>query len=222
MNQAPLDNGQRPEPSDDSIQQVHSDLLNKKAEPSEGFSPMPLLILGFVSAMIFISAIYLVRSVHSPKGFDPLVYDERFDASKATGDTKVAAVDPIVLGKKLYVTCSQCHQVTGQGVAGAFPPLAGSEWVLGSEDRVIRILLHGLNGEVKVKGASFNGVMPAFGPGGGYNYSDEKIAAVLTYIRQEWGNTAPAITKEKVAEVRTKAVADRKNPWTQAELEAVP
>jgi hypothetical protein len=62
--------------------------------------------------------------------------------------------------------------------------------------------------------------MPVIGPGG-YNFTDDKIAYVLTYVRQEWGNNAPAITKEKVSEVRTKAAADRATPWTAVELEAI-
>jgi mono/diheme cytochrome c family protein len=60
--------------------------------------------------------------------------------------------------------------------------------------------------------------MPAFGPGGGYNWNDAKIAQVLTFIRQEWGNTAPPITPEKVAEIR-KAEAARAKPWSEAELQ---
>jgi len=126
-----------------------------------------------------------------------------------------------VLGKKAFVSvCATCHQATGLGVPGVYPPLAKSEWANGSEERVIRILLHGLSGPIKVAGADFNSVMPAIGPGG-YNFSDEKIAAVLTYVRQEWGNSAPAITKEKVTEIRTKTAAGRATPWSSAELEAI-
>jgi mono/diheme cytochrome c family protein len=68
-----------------------------------------------------------------------------------------------------------------------------------------------------VKGNPYNGNMPAFGPGGGYNWNDAKIAQVLTFIRQEWGNAAPAITPEKVAEIR-KAESARAKPWSDAEL----
>jgi mono/diheme cytochrome c family protein len=58
------------------------------------------------------------------------------------------------------------------------------------------------------------------GPGG-YNFTDEKIAYVLTYVRQEWGNSAPPVTPEQVKEIRTKAAAGRSSPWTSAELEAI-
>lgn len=206
--------------TDESLQKVHAILLREKAEPSEGFSPMPLFLLGIISALILICAIYVV---HYRGDFDPLVYDERYDAEAAKALANVPKeLTPeqiIASGKRLYATCASCHQVSGQGVPGAFPPLAGSEWVIGSEDRLIRVLLHGLNGPIQVKGNAYNGAMPAFGkvPGGGYNWSDEKIAHVLSYIRHDWGNNAGFITKEKVAEV-LKAEAARSKPWTQDEL----
>jgi mono/diheme cytochrome c family protein len=206
--------------SDESIQKVHAILLREKSEPSEGFSPMPLFLLGFISAMIFVCSVYVV---HFRGDFDPLVYDTRYDAAAA----KAAASGPKILtpeqilakGKQAYQTCVACHQTTGLGVAGAFPPLAGSEWVTGNEERLIRVLLHGLNGEIQVKGNTYNGNMPAFGkvPGGGYNWNAEKIAQVLSYIRHEWGNNASFITTEKVAEV-LKTESARAKQWTQTEL----
>lgn len=201
--------------SDESIQDVHAILQREKPEPREGYSPMPLFVLGFVSAVIFIGAIYIVRH---RAGFDTLAYDERFDPKMLNATAAKVTVDPIAEGKKLYTTCAACHQPTGQGVPGVFPPLAKSEWVQGSEDRVIRILLNGLQGPVKVEGNTYNNAMPAFGPGG-YGWTDEKISYILTYVRQEWGNKAAAITPEKVAEIR-KAVGQRK-PWSAEELEAI-
>ncbi len=205
--------------SDESIQEVHSILLREKPEPQENHSPLPLFMLGFISAMVLMVAIYFV---HNSGGFSPMVYDERFDPKNAPSNVAEVKVDPVVQGKKLYTTvCASCHQATGLGVPGVYPPLVKSEWVNGSEERVIRILLHGLQGPIKVEGKEYNSVMPAIGPGG-YNFSDDKIAAVLTYVRQEWGNNAPPVTKAKVTEIRTKAAAGRSTPWTAAELEAIP
>ena len=207
--------------SDESIQQVHSILLREKSEPSEGFSPMPLFLLGFISAMIFVCSVYVV---HYRGDFDPLVYDTRYDAEAA----KAAAAAPKILtpaqvlakGKLAYQTCLPCHQATGQGLPGVYPPLAGSEWVTGNEERLIRVLLHGLTGPVEVKGNTYNQNMPSFGkvPGSAYGWSNEKIAQVLSYIRHEWGNNAEFITTEKVAEVLA-AEAARTKAWTQAELD---
>lgn len=208
--------------NDESLQKVHAILLREKSEPSEGFSPMPLFLLGIISALILICSIYVV---HYRGDFDPLVYDERYDAVAA----KEAASKPVPLtpeqilakGKQAYQTCVACHQTNGLGVPGAFPPLAGSEWVTGKEERLIRVLLHGLNGPIQVKGNTYNGAMPAFGkvPGGGYNWNSEKISQVLSYIRHEWGNNAEFITKEKVDEI-LKADSGRAKPWTQDELKA--
>jgi len=204
--------------SDENIQQVHSILLREKPEPKESDSPMPLFLLGFISAMVLMVAIYFV---HNSGGFSPMVYDERFDPKNAPTTVAEVKVDPVVQGKKLFNTvCATCHQATGMGVPSVYPPLVKSEWANGSEERVIRILLHGLTGPVKVAGADFNSTMPVIGPGG-YNYTDEKIAAVLTYVRQEWGNTAAPISPAKVTEIRTKAAAGRSTPWTAAELEAI-
>lgn len=210
------------EPSDEFLQQTHAELLHKKPVPKEGLSFLPLVLLGFISSMIFVVAIYFV---HHRAGFDPLAFDERYDARLVKSGTAKQAVDPLVYGKKLYAAggaCITCHQANGAGLPNVYPPLAKSEWVQGSEDRLIRIVLHGLGGEIKVAGATFNGAMPAFGPGAGYNWTDDKIAAVLTYIRQEWGNTAGPVTTERVKEVRTQAAAGRTAPWTQAELLALP
>lgn len=201
--------------SDESIHRVHASLLTNSPDLQEGRSKLPLVLLGFVSVLIFVAAIYVVRN---RGGFDPLAQDARYDPRLASAGQK-AAVDPMAEGKKQFATCVACHQQNGQGIPGTFPPLAGSEWVNGSEERVIRIVLSGLSGPVKVAGGSYNNAMPAFGPGG-YGWSDDKIAYVLTYVRQSWGNTGAAITPEKVAEIRTK-VGQRK-PWSEAELQAVP
>lgn len=202
--------------SDESIQKVHASLSSNSPDLQAGRSKLPLILLGFISVMIFIAAVYTVRN---RGGFDPLAYDPRFDPSKVVAGAAKATVDPMVEGKKLFATCMTCHQANGQGVPGTFPPLVGSEWVDGSEERVIRIVLSGLSGPVKVANVEYNGAMPAFGPGG-FGWSDDKVAYVLTYVRQSWGNKGAPVTPEKVAEVRAK-IGQRK-PWSAEELQAVP
>ena len=204
--------------SDESIQQVHSILLREKPEPKESDSPMPLFLLGFISAMVLMVAIYFV---HNSGGFSAMVYDERFDPKNAPAATAEVKGDPVAQGKKLFTTvCATCHQATGAGVAGVYPPLAKSEWANGSEERIIRILLHGLQGPIKVEDKDYNSAMPAIGPGG-YNWTDEKIANVLTYVRQEWGNNAPPVATATVTEIRTKGAAGRTIAWTATELETI-
>jgi len=123
-------------------------------------------------------------------------------------------------GESVYKTvCIACHQPTGQGLPGAFPPLAGSEWVLAkAPDHLIRIVLHGLEGAVTVKGVTYNAAPM---PGQKEALSDEQIAAVLTYIRQSWGNDAGEVTVERVRELRAQYPA-RNKAWNQGELQSIP
>jgi mono/diheme cytochrome c family protein len=206
--------------SDETLLANHDKLLGKQPDEKARYKLMPLNLLFIFSGFIFAGATYLGRySGH----FDPHVYNENAPRGAAGAAVAAAPVDPIESGKKVYATvCAACHQATGLGLPPAFPPLAGSEWVLGSEERAIRIVLHGLQGPIKVKGTEFNGAMPAAGrvAGSGFNLADDKVAHVLTYIRQEWGNQAAAITPEKVTEIRMKE-GDRK-AWTAAELEKLP
>ncbi len=111
-------------------------------------------------------------------------YARRLSGQQATG----AQAAPAVTGESVFNSnCAACHQQTGQGIPGAFPPLAGHAPDLYAADRgyPIRVLLHGLSGPITVKGAAFNGQMPAWSQLG-----DEQIAAVLDYIMHAWGNDA--------------------------------
>jgi mono/diheme cytochrome c family protein len=200
--------------SDDSIQDVHAALLREKAEPSEGTVPVPLLLLALVGGLVFFSGVYLGRY---SGGFDALTYNENAPTGAAVAAAATPA-DPAAVGKRLFAqNCASCHQVTGQGLPGVYPPLAASEWVNGTEERTVRILLEGLSGPVTVAGNQFGAAqMPSFGPTGA-NWKDDKIAAVLTYIRQEWGNKGAAVTVEQVAKVRT-ANGNRGKAWTSEEL----
>ena len=207
--------------SDHDIQAVHGKLLSKQEEPKEGYSMMPLCMLGFVSTMIFLVAIYFIHNragLSEGLGMATQIQDKRFNPDKHLVEAGPVEVDPIAMGKRLYTqVCVACHQPTGMGLPGAFPPLAGVDYVTGDEDRLINILIHGLQGPIEVNGNQYNGLMPAFGPTGTYNWSDEQISYVLTYIRQEWGNAAAPISAAEVAEVRA-ATADRTTMLSAADL----
>lgn len=197
--------------SDDSILQVHAKLQSQKPERADGYSATPLILLGIMCTAIFLGSIYMV---HGSIRFDPLVVSEHAKREKP-GAAGPAALTRAQLGKKVFTsTCAACHQANGMGVPGTFPPLAGSEWATGNEERVIRIVLHGLSGPLKVHGQEFNNVMA---PLGGL-LKDEQIANVLSYVRSEWGNSAPEVQPETVAKVRADTAA-RTTHWTAAELE---
>lgn len=93
--------------------------------------------------------------------------------------------------------CITCHQTDGKGIPGAFPPIYESEWANGDPGRFIRLVLSGMQGPITVAGQVYNNVMTphAF-------LSDEQIAAVMTYVRQSFGNDAPEILPADVAAVR--------------------
>jgi mono/diheme cytochrome c family protein len=122
-------------------------------------------------------------------------------------------------GEQLYQRCVTCHQANGQGLAGAFPPLAGSEYATANKAAVpIQVVLHGLQGPITVKGAQYNGVMPAYGTG--IEMSDDEVAAVLTYVRTAWGNKASAITAQQVAAERERK-RSTSGAMTAAELKSL-
>ncbi len=101
-------------------------------------------------------------------------------------------------GEKIYnVYCGTCHQRNGQGASGRFPPLAGTPWVTAEKKRLITLVLKGLEGRIEVKGETYDNMMPQ------HSFLDnEEIANVLTYVRQNFGNKASAVTAEEVAAVR--------------------
>ncbi len=123
-------------------------------------------------------------------------------------------------GKKQYANCQTCHQPTGLGQPGLFPPLAGSEYVDGGTKRLGAILLHGINGPLKVAGQNYNQLMPPWN-----TLSDEKIAQVLTYIRRTFGKMPDGqdgvVTTEMIKAAREE-FKDQTGPYTEAQLLAIP
>lgn len=125
-------------------------------------------------------------------------------AGEGAAATTAAAggIDPAVmeLGKSAYMTCAACHGPDGQGLkAGPMlmaPSLSGSELLLGDPDQAILIILKGIAKE----NMNYMGMMASLGAA----LDDEKLAAVLTYTRNSWGNSAPAITKEQAVAARAK------------------
>lgn len=121
-------------------------------------------------------------------------------------------------GRAVYENvCALCHNSDGMGKPGQAPSFVKSDWVLGSPARLIRIPLAGLSGPITVNGQEWNLSMPAMGAA----LSDEDMAAVLTYMRQSWGNDASEITPEQVQAVRAE-LGGRTQAFSAAELMAVP
>ncbi len=118
-------------------------------------------------------------------------------------------------GKQTFAgLCAACHQPTGRGLEGLAPPLADSEWVNGDQERIVKVVMHGLRGPIKVKGLSYSYDMPAAG-----FLSDEQIAGVLTYIRREWDHEASPVPLDLVQKIRTETKG-RTDAWTEGEFKA--
>jgi mono/diheme cytochrome c family protein len=122
---------------------------------------------------------------------------------------------PIELGKKIYGNnCASCHDGSGSGSPGKYPPMVNSEWVLGNKSRLAAILLKGIEGPLNVKGVSYSGnVMPAQEA----SLTPEKLADLMTYIRGTWGNTAGPVTTDEVNAAKTRFTSQTA-AWNEAGL----
>ncbi len=176
---------------------------------------VPIWLIVFLFLLLYWGALYFDANGgwFSPKIYAPYRDVEELTALQPGGGGN----EFFELGKAVYnrPTCSACHQASGQGSPGQFPPLAGSEWVLEEQPgRIIRLVLYGMHGPVTVKGQQYNSSMVPWNV-----LSDEEVAAVITYVRQnkEWGNNASAVTPDQVKAIREK-VGNRTQPFTADEL----
>lgn len=187
----------------------------EKNEPSEA------------SSLKFINIPIILISIFVGFGITYLALRTK-DAALTPGDSRTAAVSgsinegfpaaqsnaadlPSLMekGKQVFTTsCQACHQATGAGIPGAFPPVAESEWVNGSPKRLVAIILHGLQGEISVRGQKFQGVMPPFKD----QLKPEDIAAVATYVRNSFGNSADLVPVEVVNQVKEETKS-KAAPW---------
>jgi mono/diheme cytochrome c family protein len=122
-------------------------------------------------------------------------------------------------GKAIYmVTCMACHQPSGLGIPGAFPPFDGSEYVIGDPKRLVALVIKGYTGPITVKGVNYNNILIAVDMQFPQLKENAKLADVLNYIRTAWSNKADkAITPEFVEKVRDE-FKDRTTPWNAEDL----
>jgi mono/diheme cytochrome c family protein len=184
----------------------------EKPEPQERVRPMSVPLMVIAAILVTWCIYYIARS--GP--YQPPEWGDRRTVEDLAAKAQPAAGK--IDGAAVYAArCVACHQPTGAGLPGVFPPLAGSEWVAAKAPVLIQIVLHGAQGPITVKGATFNGQMPPFGA----QIDDAELAAVATYVRSQWGNNADAVTPAMVAEQRA-ATAARTSPWNgEADLAAL-
>jgi mono/diheme cytochrome c family protein len=185
------------------------------AEPVERNNPVPWL-LGLIAACLCVWGVsyFLLNPNLAPA---PNLASATVSPAQGAAAAPQAPAPVAADGAQIFASrCASCHQATGAGLPGVFPPLAGSEWVNGDASKVAEILLLGINGPITVKGATFHGVMPAFG----HQLSDAEIAAVASYVRASFGNKSPPVSADVVKAERAK-LGNRSTPLAGgAELQA--
>src|SRR5438477_1233409 len=206
----------------EEVQNVHAAIQREKREPRAGLEPLSIWLIAVYGLAIFFGGAYLGRFSGNFSGdsLDPaLVPTSKKQGPSGPGGEQTAELSQADRGKKVFsANCATCHQANGLGVTGQYPPLAGSEYVNGGTRRLGMIVLKGLQGPLTVKGQSFGtAVMQPWDK----TLTDAKIADVLSYVRQEWGNTGGPVTPEAIAALR-KELANHPDSFTEPDLKAVP
>ncbi len=183
---------------------IYSEQIKReKNDPGEGMRPLPWIVILMLGAMFMWGAFYIVIT---PSGELTNFGDQR-TLSLLEPKVELSGTNSID-GKQVFIgKCAACHQANGLGLPGVFPPLAQSEWVKGDQAILANILLHGIQGQIEVRGISYKGVMPAWNA-----LSDDEIAAVLTYIRSDWTNNEQAVTGDLVKKQR-ESTKSRQEPY---------
>lgn len=171
------------------------------------FAPFARTVLASLFPAILLAGCYAFVHDEAPPEFD--------DPAKAGQNANLPGGEGGP-GAGIYnAKCAVCHQMTGKGIPGVYPSLAGSAMATGSPEFPIRIVLHGFQGPLTRGSASFNGVMPPWQN----DLNDQQIADVLTFVRSSWGNKAPAVEASMVKKERD-ATKDRMTGYTETELKA--
>ena len=201
--------------SDEEIVKSHVELSKNKHEPTKNFLIAPLVFVFVFGCLIFVCSIQLAHSTNSFQLHPPVEVVELTPEEKESQrlERKFSS------GEKIFAArCASCHQANGLGIAGQFPPLAGSEWVSADPGVITNIILKGLKGEILVKGEKYGtsaAVNMAAVP-----ISDREIANVSTYVRQAWGNSSDEVSEDFVKQVRAD-YSNKQDQWTGDSLKSL-
>jgi mono/diheme cytochrome c family protein len=201
--------------SDEEIVKSHVELSKNKHEPTKNFLIAPLVFVFVFGCLIFVCSIQLAHSTNSFQLHPPVEVVELTPEEKESQrlERKFSS------GEKIFAArCASCHQANGLGIAGQFPPLAGSEWVSADPGVITNIILKGLKGEILVKGEKYGtsaAVNMAAVP-----ISDREIANVSTYVRQAWGNSSDEVSEDFVKQVRAD-YSNKQDQWTGDALKSL-
>ena len=191
------------------VNKIHLRIVSREqGEPEEGFEPTPTWVWGISVLLLFAMGYYLGKYGGT---FGTIAHEveqpQMFTGGEVKSDVK---------GDMVYAgVCQACHQADGKGVEGKYPPLAGSEWLMQDSFTPVRIVLFGLEGEIRVKGNGFNNKMPQFQD----KLSNEEIAAAVSYARSSFGNKGAAVVPAQVDSMRR--VYSGRGPWSAGTLESL-
>lgn len=206
-----------------SVASAHSAIRREKGDGSlaPASRSIPLWVLIPIIGIGIAAGAYLGPNFALGPNLKGYLSSLELPEGEASAGAALDEYDPkvwLAKGKGEFSTvCASCHQATGEGVPGLYPPLKNSEWVINGEERVLSILLHGIVGQLQVSGKSYNGAMPAQGA----VKNNKALAQLASYVRNEWGNKASLIYDDQVVELR-KRLSTRTGPYTEAELTAIP
>ncbi|MFL6520591.1 MAG: c-type cytochrome [Chthoniobacterales bacterium] len=204
------------------VHQVHSAIQREKREPRAGLEPLSIWLIAIYGLAIFFGGAYLGRFSGNFSGdsLDPALIPTHKKSGPQGPGEQAQELSQAERGKKIFsANCAVCHQPNGLGAQSqGYPPLAGSEIVNGGSRRPGMIVLKGLQGPITVKGMQFGtAVMQPWDK----TLTDAKIADVLTYIRQEWGNKASPVSTAQITALR-KELANHPGSFVEADIHAVP
>ena len=196
----------------------------EKNDPQELNNPIPYSVSALILGLTLWAVSYIFWTSHTVEEANE-VKQYAQTSSQATVESTAnakpivkSAASPVakkslakVDGKAIYsAKCSACHQSTGKGLPGVFPPLDNSKWVTTANHELpVQIIAKGLMGKITVAGGDYNGVMPAFGQ----SLSNAELAALVTYLRGAWSNKSTAVSAEDVATSLVKH-SEQSSPWT--------
>lgn len=197
----------------------------EKNDPHELNNPIPYSVSAIILGLTLWAVSYVYWTANEVEEIKKAAKMQQLEAIQAQATSEPVAVtakaETVVVTAKKSVkainakaiynsNCAACHQASGQGLPGVFPPLAQSSWVTSkNEDLPIQIISKGLMGSISVKDTSYNGVMPAFSA----SLSADELAALITYLRQSWGNNASSISAERVQQSMEK-YSSQNSPWS--------
>lgn len=211
-----------------NVAQQHAEVMRsanaaarEKQVRENGLEPvsMWIFILGSIVAIIAGSVLFKSNSLFDYDSFVKSGYTqaEDPDPTKSVPQEEIQKLY-MSIGKAKYTGCAACHQASGMGVPGAFPPLGGSKWVTESPVIPAFAVIHGVKGKIDVAGSTYNGNMAAQG---GDTMGDLELAALIYYIQNSFGNKVGVLyTPEQIAQIRKLSnERSESGQCTSAELE---